>query len=391
MPIIVKDYVWSQNEESVFVHLSLRGVHPSKVDIFTCDNYIKVNFEKYLCEIFLHQNVIDSESKCLLDDKDVSFELRKEIPEEWSALEADIPKSEKLKLKEEIIKNRMIKEEELKKEKTKRKQEIKSSATQSQIWEDGQLRQQIDLLRKKQQDEFFKDSENPTVEEISEEEEMPIVIKKKKKKKKKIPPNFEGFWPPAPMVDTSKVPEPRASGTISVDFTRREFPTPSRECSAEMESEWLKKQVEAQREMGFTSADLRPEERNPTWLKEKGDDFFNKQNYRSAVNAYTAGIQINSKMPALYANRASAQFNLQHFNRCIDDCTKALELLVPACDANLKARASCIARRGAALCQVGYLGQGIEEMMSALKLDPYNTELKTDIEKAKNKFHNKEE
>lgn len=215
MPIIVKDYVWSQNEESVFVHLSLRGVHPSKVDIFTCDNYIKVNFEKYLCEIFLHQNVIDSESKCLLDDKDVSFELRKEIPEEWSALEADIPKSEKLKLKEEIIKNRMIKEEELKKEKTKRKQEIKSSATQSQIWEDGQLRQQIDLLRKKQQDEFFKDSENPTVEEISEEEEMPIVIKKKKKKKKKIPPNFEGFWPPAPMVDTSKVKTPHTYSIAS--------------------------------------------------------------------------------------------------------------------------------------------------------------------------------
>lgn len=69
--------------------------------------------------------------------------------------------------------------------------------------------------------------------------------------------------------------------------------------------------------IGFTSADLRPEEMNPIWLKEKGDDFFNKENYRAAVNAYTAGIQMNSKMPALYANRASAQFNLQHFNRCV--------------------------------------------------------------------------
>lgn len=65
--------------------------------------------------------------------------------------------------------------------------------------------------------------------------------------------------------------------------------------------------------------------------------------------------------------------------------------MVPACDANLKARASCIARRGAALCQVGFLGQGIEEMMSALKLDPYNTDLKRDIEAAKKKFHNKDD
>lgn len=253
MPILIEDYVWSQNDESVFVHIPLRGVDSSKVDVFTCNNFIKVNFEKFFCEIFLYKNVIEPESKCLLDEKNVSFELRKEIPEVWPTLQADIPKSEKIKIKEEMIRTKMIQAEELKKEKAKLKQEIRSSATQSQIREDASLREQITVLRKQQEDEFLKSNFDFTNKSDSEDDDTTIIIKKKyKKKRKEVARKSVGSWPPPnPAADVSKIPAPRASGIISVDFTKREFPTPSRETAAEMEQDWLKKQIEAQRQMGI--------------------------------------------------------------------------------------------------------------------------------------------
>ena len=43
MPIQVKDYVWEEAGESVLVTVPLKGVPPSRVDIFSINDYIKVS------------------------------------------------------------------------------------------------------------------------------------------------------------------------------------------------------------------------------------------------------------------------------------------------------------------------------------------------------------
>ncbi|KYQ54417.1 hypothetical protein ALC60_06706 [Trachymyrmex zeteki] len=189
---------------------------------------------------------------------------------------------------------------------------------------------------------------------------------------------------------TKAVPLPRRSGTIKVTFSERAFPTPARESSFIEEQEWLSKQAEARRKTGFVAEDLRPEEQDPQWLKDKGDDFFKAGNYLAAISAYTHGIKISDKMAALYVNRSAAHYALGNYYRCIDDCSKVLELMEPKCESNRVSRARCHARRGAALCKLSAPQHGISELEAALKLDPNNKSIQHDLYAVKQYFNIKE-
>ncbi|XP_032663171.1 dynein assembly factor 4, axonemal-like isoform X2 [Odontomachus brunneus] len=186
------------------------------------------------------------------------------------------------------------------------------------------------------------------------------------------------------------IPLPRKSGTINVTFSERAFPTPARESSHIEEQEWLSKQVEARRKTGFVEEDLRPEEQDPQWLKDKGNDFFKVGNYLAAINAYTYGIKISNKMTALYVNRSAAHYALGNYYRCIEDCSTVLELMEPKCESNRISRARCHARRGAALCKLSAPQHGIPELEAALKLDPNNESIKRDLHVARQYFNIKE-
>ena len=45
MPIQVKDYLWQETDKTVLISVPLKGVHPSKVDIVSTDDYLKVSYQ----------------------------------------------------------------------------------------------------------------------------------------------------------------------------------------------------------------------------------------------------------------------------------------------------------------------------------------------------------
>lgn len=52
---------------------------------------------------------------------------------------------------------------------------------------------------------------------------------------------------------------------------------------------------------------------------------------------------------------------------------------MPAVPSNLTARSQCLAKRGAALCKLGYMRQGHDELLAAATLVPHNESLRKDI------------
>nr|KAF6391790.1 dynein axonemal assembly factor 4 [Pipistrellus kuhlii] len=183
------------------------------------------------------------------------------------------------------------------------------------------------------------------------------------------------------------IPAPRSTGSIQVNFTPRVFPTALRESRVAEEEEWLHKQAEARRTMNTDIpelSDLKEEEKNPEWLKDKGNKLFATENYLAAINAYNLAIRLNNKIPLLYLNRAACHLKLKNLHKAIEDSSKALELLTPPVPDNANARMKAHVRRGTAFCQLELYVEGLQDYEAALKIDPSNKIVQNDAEKIRN-------
>ncbi|XP_061450817.1 dynein axonemal assembly factor 4 isoform X3 [Rhineura floridana] len=180
------------------------------------------------------------------------------------------------------------------------------------------------------------------------------------------------------------VPAPRSAGSIEIKFTPRAFPTALRESRIPEEEEWLCKEAEARRIINSDIAeieDLKEEEKNPDWLKDKGNKMFATGNYLAAVNAYNLAIRISNKIPTLYLNRAACHLRLRNLHKAIEDSSKALDLLTPPVPNNAKARVKAHVRRGAAFCELELYAEGLQDYIAALKIEPTNKKVEEDAEK----------
>ncbi|NXC01730.1 DAAF4 factor, partial [Orthonyx spaldingii] len=411
MPLWLREHSWRQTLTAVYLSLPLRGARATPANIFCGEQYLKVSIPPFLFEAILYAPIDDTNSTAKIGNGNIYFTLYKKEPAMWDSLTLANADKEKLQYLREMA---VLKAQEKAKEETEAKkftkQENKKYALEATMKVEEAERKRIEELKEKEWQKVTKELElwkNQQKDgdkyksiqkkgELREEIEPLKERKKEKTNKTRIPK--EGTSKTrlkstkgdgscsifSPTLKEEQLPVPRAAATIKVNFTPRVFPTALRESHIAEEEEWLHKQAEARRIINSDLSelkDLKEEEKNPDWLKDKGNKMFAVGNYLGAVHAYNLAVKLNNKLPLLYLNRAACHLKLRNLHKAIEDSSKALELLTPPVPDNESARVKAHVRRGTAFCQLELYTEGLQDYEAALKIDPKNKNIEKDAEK----------
>ncbi|CAI2387071.1 unnamed protein product [Moneuplotes crassus] len=123
---------------------------------------------------------------------------------------------------------------------------------------------------------------------------------------------------PGPPVKPVELPEVRQGGSKKIEFSEKVYPNmPARE-SHKKEPPLPKskklKQNKDDKDMNFSI-----EDKDPVWLKDKGDHFFKRHDYNSAMNAYTKSIKNDPDFLMCYLNRGTTCMKMHNFEGALLD------------------------------------------------------------------------
>ncbi|KAF5891570.1 dyslexia susceptibility 1 candidate 1 protein, partial [Clarias magur] len=369
MPLVVSDHTWSQTDRAVFIRVPLKAVKPAKVSVMCTEEYLKVSFPPFLFEAFFFEPVDEEKSVAKIGDGVALFTLPKKTPGLWDQLSRNTEKDKQREIRDAAIVKTQIKEKEKEEAKALRIRQERKFTLETMMKIEDEKRDRIQKMKdeecaralneleawKEKQKEAQEEDESRRRSQERAAQETKQIHQHRKPEKVPTPGPNPSRAEAGKKSKQADLPAPRSAGYIKVSFTPRLFPTPSRESYIPEEEEWLRKQAEARRAANADLAeleDLKEEERNPDYLKDKGDKFFTVGNYHAALNAYDLAIKLNRRVPALYSNRAACHLKLRNLHKAIEDSSQALELLTPAVSANAAARMKAHVRRGTAFCQL---------------------------------------
>ncbi|XP_030588155.1 dynein axonemal assembly factor 4 [Archocentrus centrarchus] len=405
MPLLVLDYSWTQTDSTLYISVPLKGTKAGKVDVISTDEYLKVHFPPYLFEAFFFEPVDDDRSAARIGNDCVVITLPKRTNKVWEHLMIPMDNKEKMK---EIRQRALFKyHEKLSSDSIQKAMKIHAEnkyALETVVKLEKQERDRIQKIKDAEQEKITAELAAwhfGQTEKVERDAQLKLQNQKVKSdqlrtetRRQKHGPSDQGKGKLDQRGNScakskktqDELPPPRLSRNIQVSFTPRVFPTALRESRLPEEEEWLRKQAEAWEAVNVDVGelkDLKEEERNPDWLKDKGDKCFAAGDYRGAVNAYTLAIRLNRKMPALYSNRAACHLKLKNLHKAIEDSSQALDLLTPPVPANAAARVRAFVRRGSAFCQLQVYPEGLQDYQAALKIDPNNESLLVDTQRIK--------
>ncbi|XP_026565540.1 dynein assembly factor 4, axonemal [Pseudonaja textilis] len=407
MPVWVHDFSWEQTSEAVRLTVPLRAGRLRPHGLFCTERYLKVNAPPLLFEAALFAPIDAERSRAEIRDGCVVFTLLKKEAVPWASLRAEDGNEAKMReIREEAVlqaqeearakaaaksaekreRGRFALDATIKLEEAERKrieelkeQERKKSTEEIEAWK------RQNEMQKKVCTKFQLPNRNTEVlREIKECQNLGSFAGKGVSTSGALAKggNYGNMF--SEKIKEDSIPSPRPPGSIMIHFTPRVFPTALRESRIPEEEEWLCKQAEARRIINADIAeieDLKEEEKNPEWLKDKGNKMFETGNYLAAVNAYNLAIRINNQIPTLYLNRAACHLRLRNLHKVIEDASQALELLTPPVSNNAKARLKAHLRRGTAFCELELYTEGLQDYLAALKIEPTDKNIGQDVEK----------
>ncbi|XP_035810673.1 dynein assembly factor 4, axonemal isoform X2 [Amphiprion ocellaris] len=397
MPLLVSDYSWTQNDSTVYINVPLKGAKAVKVDIVSTDEYLKVSFPPYLFEAFLFEPVDEDRSSAKVGNGVALISLPKRINKQWDQLMITTnDKDKKKEIRERALLRYQEKLSSESRQKAEKRQADKKYTLEMMMKLEKEERENIQKIKDAEREKTAAELAAWQLRQKQEAEEDAKLSQRGSPNQQRAGKQRQENKPSVKLdqrtnseAKSSKKqadpPPPRVSGNIQITFTPRVFPTALRESRVAEEEEWLNKQAEARRavnsELLEELKDLKEEQKNPDWLKDKGDKCFASGDYLGAVNAYGLAIRLNRKIPALYSNRAACHLKLRNLHKAIGDASQALDLLTPPVAANAAARVRASVRRGSAFCQLQLYAEGLQDFQAALKIDPHNEALQADTQK----------
>ncbi|XP_072254888.1 dynein axonemal assembly factor 4 [Pyxicephalus adspersus] len=335
MPITVKDFSWQQTEKEVFISVPLKGGKACSNNVLCTEDYIKVNFPPFLFELFPFALIDVDKSSAKIGNGVILFTLSKQEPCIWDTLSAaNMEKEAMQKVREKAVATVQKKAKEDAEAKAMRKRENEKYSLEVMMKIDEEQRKRLETIkeeeRRKASEELERFKEQQRIEEeqrrIQKEQQRKEEVKRKNAVNRSTYANIQ-----KPQLQTEKhciekvLPPTRKSGSIKINFTPRVFPTALRESRLAEEEEWLQKQAAARRAINTDNLeiqDLKEEEKNPEWLKDKANKLFAAGEYLAAVDALNLAIRLNDKIPGLYLNRSACHLKLRNLHKTIEDASK---------------------------------------------------------------------
>jgi dyslexia susceptibility 1 candidate gene 1 protein len=138
------------------------------------------------------------------------------------------------------------------------------------------------------------------------------------------------------------------------------------------------------------------EDKDPLWLKDKGDHFFNRNDYQSAINAYTKALEFDKEFLMARLNRATTWLKIRAFQNCVLDCQDIEDQLAKLPDSEKeddfypKLQARLLVKRGAGYYWLSQYEKAAEDLEKAasyrgLFTDAEVRELEKDVARIRNR------
>ncbi|CAF2135017.1 unnamed protein product [Rotaria magnacalcarata] len=398
MPVIIRDINWEETDINLVLHIPMKGAKANKLDVLSSDQYLKVSFPPFFYEVFLYDFVNDDKSRIIVQNGFVEVTLTKQNPRKWNQLSH--PQSEDKEimkaLREEALNQISLKQKQRAEANSSLLNANKREAVREQMKLEGAERNRIDTIKKNERDKVSEEmkqfEENQKIQrQLAMQNHIKsneIQLKEENNGTEKKKTIFEENTSKNSLPEISLEPKLstplRETCRIAVNFTSRVFPTPLRESQTDIEEQWLRKQVESRQASTDLQLDLSEKEKDIDYLKGKANQFFQQGNFQSAIGVYNHAIRVFPKVATLYSNRAACHFQVRNMMKCVEDCSRALELLDPPVPDNLLQRVKAHVRRGTAFCELELYAEGLLDYEAALKLSPDDEKVREDAQRIRN-------
>ena len=151
--------------------------------------------------------------------------------------------------------------------------------------------------------------DSPMVTENNFQNTLKALINKEEKEKE----------PPKPIPTNIRKQE-----TIKVNLTKKMIPTFAARESLAKEPPYPKSKKYVP-EKNYLGQEI--DEKNPIWAKQRGDNYYNNKDYRSAINAYNNALDLDPTFHKVLINRGTCYMCLGEFDLALDDFNKAIDLI----------------------------------------------------------------